>query len=170
MKVKPVVIAATLVFLSSLISASPHSQIEGSVPAALANQFAAASVKGAGLETTNDVLFVNFTNPRMVVNLTTYGNPVMVYWTIYVRGTVLTGSEIRTQLLIDGAVEPGAERGTTTIISGGASISQTATIALTYLKTGLSAGGHTFEMQWTTTGTGLSTALDDERQLAVVEL
>lgn len=131
---------------------------------------ARAFINGVGLESADNVLYANFTNPRMTVTADSHGNPVMVSWTVFVRGAVLTGSEVRTRLLIDGVAEPTTERGTTTIISGGANVSQTATIAMTYLNNTTAPGNHTYEMQWTTGGTGSSTILADSRQLAVVEM
>jgi hypothetical protein len=105
---------------------------------------------GTSYSTTSSA-FVDIDATNLSISLTTYGGPVLVTFTgnVY-AGT--TGQRILVDFTVDGTRYANSSYGLVQIYNPGTSTTNTQPVTFAVLLTGLSAGSHTFKMQWAIAG------------------
>lgn len=161
--------AMTDLSAGDLVTEAHMDAIRGNIEYLLAPNHERQQRTGAGDYTTTSTTFVDIDATNLACTITTYGGPVLV---------VVTGSAYHSaangycnfDIDVDGNREGGVVRGLHSVQDtvGGALVP----VAFPHLVTGLSAGSHTFKLQWCTlagTLTLLNTA-SYVAQISVIEL
>ena len=105
--------------------------------------------------TTSSTTFADVDATDLSKTITTAGGDVLVLFVSSI-GMSTTGCRAYLDIMVDGALV-GGDDGLTVVGYGGDAREERHNVVVAYLVTGLSAGSHTFKIQWKRRGSGTAT-------------